>query len=76
MTYKEYYQKIGLKEFPFNTFTTEDESEFSKNIFISQGEYDPILDSFKKGRNVIILGERGSGKNGNFRRFQTSFIHQ
>jgi predicted NACHT family NTPase len=62
MTCKEYYQNIGLDEFPFNTFTTEDESEIASNIFISQGEYDPILDSFKKFKNIIILGERGSGK--------------
>ncbi|MFT6443357.1 MAG: shikimate kinase [Salibacteraceae bacterium] len=62
MTYKKFYQSIGLDDFPFNTFTTEAELEIAKNIFVSQGEYDPILDSFKKGRNIIILGERGSGK--------------
>lgn len=62
MTYKEFYQSIGLKEFPFDTFTTEDEVEFAKKIFVAQGEYDPILDAFKKGRNIVILGERGIGK--------------
>ncbi|MEQ9467265.1 MAG: hypothetical protein RLN88_07620 [Ekhidna sp.] len=62
MTYKEFYESFGLKEFPFNTFTTEDEIDIAKKIFVSQGEYDPILDSFKKGRNIVILGERGIGK--------------
>jgi energy-coupling factor transporter ATP-binding protein EcfA2 len=72
MNYKDYYIKKGLNEFPFNTFTTEDEVDIAKRIFVSQGEYDPILDAFKKGRNVIILGERGSGKTAileDFKRF-------
>jgi len=60
--FKEFYQSFGLKEFPFNTFTTEQEVEISKKIFVSQGEYDPIIDAFKAGRNIILLGERGSGK--------------
>jgi len=62
MSFKIYYQKLGLDEFPFNTFTTEDEIHVAKKIFVSQGEYDPILDGFKDGRNIILLGERGSGK--------------
>ena len=62
MTYKEFYQSFGLKNFPFDTFTTEDEVEVAKKIFVAQGEYDPILDAFKKGRNIVILGERGIGK--------------
>ena len=62
MSFKTYYQKLGLNEFPFNTFTTEDELKVAKKIFVSQGEYDPILDGFKDGRNIILLGERGSGK--------------
>ncbi|MCW3080501.1 ATP-binding protein [Segetibacter sp.] len=61
-TFKEFYQSFNLTEFPFNTFTTEHEVSIAKKIFISQGEYDPIIDAFKAGRNVIILGERGSGK--------------
>ena len=72
MTYKQFYESKGLTDFPFNTFTTEDEIEIAKRIFVSQGEYDPILDSFKSGRNIIILGERGSGKTAileDFKRF-------
>lgn len=60
--FKEFYQSFGLSDFPFNTFTTEQETEFAKKIFVSQGEYDPIIDAFKSGRNIILLGERGSGK--------------
>jgi Cdc6-like AAA superfamily ATPase len=62
MTYKEFYQSFSLNEFPFDTFTTEDEIDVANDIFVAQGEYDPILDAFKKGRNIIILGERGVGK--------------
>lgn len=61
-TYKEFYQSFKLKEFPFNTFTTEHEIGIAKKIFISQGEYDPIIDAFKAERTIIVLGERGSGK--------------
>jgi hypothetical protein len=61
-TFKEFYHGFELKDFPFNTFTTEHEIEFAKKIFVPQGEYDPIIDTFKSGRNIILLGERGSGK--------------
>ncbi len=61
-SFKEFYQGFGLIDFPFNTFTTEHETEIAKRIFVSQGEYDPIIDTFKAGRNIILLGERGSGK--------------
>ncbi len=71
-TFKEFYQAFGLIKFPFNTFTTEDEIEVAKKIFVSQGEYDPIIDAFKARRNIILLGERGSGKSAileDFRRY-------
>lgn len=61
-SFKEFYQGFGLTDFPFNTFTTEHEKDIAKKIFVSQGEYDPIIDTFKSGRNIILLGERGSGK--------------
>lgn len=72
ITYSEFYQSMGLEEFPFNTFTTEDELDIANKVFVLQGEYGPIVDSFKKGRNIIILGERGSGKTAileDFKRF-------
>lgn len=61
-TFKEFYKAFGLNEFPFNTFTTEQETNIAKQIFVSQGEYDPIIDAFKAERNIMLLGERGSGK--------------
>lgn len=61
-TFKEFYQNFSLRDFPFNTFTTEQEGDIAQKIFVRQGEYDPIIDTFKAGRNIIILGERGSGK--------------
>ena len=61
-SFKEFYHGFGLTDFPFNTFTTEHETDIAKKIFVSQGEYDPIIDTFKSGRNIILLGERGSGK--------------
>ena len=61
-TYKEFYQGMEIEDFPFNTFTTEQELDFSKDVFVSQAEYDPIIDAFKAEKNLIILGERGSGK--------------
>jgi hypothetical protein len=73
-TFKEFYQSLGLKEFPFNTFTTEQEVDIAKKIFVSQGEYDPIIDAFKAGRNIIILGERGSGKTAILEDFKRDLI--
>jgi GTPase SAR1 family protein len=71
-TFREFYQAFGLTDFPFSTFTTEHESDIAKKIFVSQGEYDPIIDAFKAERNIILLGERGSGKTAileDFKRF-------
>jgi len=61
-TFKEFYKKFGLNEFPFNTFTTELETEIAQYLFVSQGNYDPIVDSFNAQRSIILRGERGSGK--------------
>src|SRR5690606_25449582 len=62
MNYKEFYQSFGPKDFPFDTFTTEDEVEVAKKIFVAQGDYDPTSEAFKKGRNIIISGQRGIRK--------------
>lgn len=61
-SFKNFYQRFGLTNFPFDTFTTEHETAIASDIFVSQSEYDPIIDAFSGKRNAIILGERGSGK--------------
>ncbi|MCQ4949700.1 P-loop ATPase, Sll1717 family [Bittarella massiliensis (ex Durand et al. 2017)] len=61
MTFAEFYYKFGLAEYPFNTFTTEDERK-TKELFIEPVDYSLIKDAFKNSRTIIMAGNRGTGK--------------
>ena len=65
MSFSAFYKSFGLASFPFDTYTTEQELEYAKKLFVAQGEYDPIIEGFKSERSIIITGERGSGKTAN-----------
>lgn len=59
---KEFYQKFGLKDYPFNVFTAENEIDYAQDIFVHPQNYDAIKDSFDGNRSIIIRGNRGTGK--------------
>lgn len=61
-TMKEFYQKFGLKDYPFNIFTAENEAQFAEDIFVHPNGYDAIRASFDSNRSIIIRGNRGTGK--------------
>lgn len=61
MTFAEFYHQFGLAEYPFNTFTTEDEKE-TKELFVEPIDYSLIKDAFKNSRTIIMAGNRGTGK--------------
>src|SRR4030065_1550427 len=62
VSFSGFCKSFGLTSSPFNTYTTEQELEYTQELFIAQGEYDPIIDAFNSGKSIIITGERGSGK--------------
>lgn len=59
---KEFYQNFGLKDYPFNVFTAENEIDYAQDIFVHPQNYDAIKDSFDGNRSIIIRGNRGTGK--------------
>lgn len=61
MTFAEFYYQFGLAEYPFNTFTTEDERE-NGELFVEPIDYSLIKDAFKNSRTIIMSGNRGTGK--------------
>ncbi len=61
MDFKEFYQQCGLNEYPFNTFTTEDEAK-ANELFVEPVDYTLIKDGYKDHRTIIMSGNRGTGK--------------
>lgn len=59
---KEFYNRVGLDESPFNTYTTENEKDKITELFIHPAEYAPIVESFNHGRTMLLTGNRGTGK--------------
>lgn len=61
MTFSDFYNKFGLEDYPFNTFTTEDETNKTE-LFVEPVDYSLIKDAFKNSRTIIMSGNRGTGK--------------
>lgn len=61
MTFSDFYNQFGLDEYPFNTFTTEDENKKAE-LFVEPVDYSLIKDAFKNSRTIIMAGNRGTGK--------------
>ena len=59
---KEFYEAIGLKDYPFDVYTAENEAEYATEIFVHPVNYDSIKSSFDGKRSVVIRGNRGTGK--------------
>ncbi len=61
MDFGEFLNRFGLKSFPFNTFTTEDEKQ-AGSLFVEPIDYTLIKDAFRESRTIIMSGNRGTGK--------------
>ncbi len=61
-TQKDFYEAIGLKDYPFNVYTAENETDYASEIFVHPLNYDSIKSSFNGNRSIIIRGNRGTGK--------------
>lgn len=62
MEFGEFYKKLGLNEYPFSTYTSENEVDRLDNLFVIPPCYDPLLESYKRKSTIILSGERGTGK--------------
>lgn len=61
-TIKEFYQRFGLLENPFASFTTENEGQKFKDTFVKPNDYETILENFSQTNSIILSGDRGTGK--------------
>ena len=58
---KEFYEGFGLKDYPFNVYTAENESQYANEIFVHPLNYDAIKSSYDSNRSIVIRGNRGTG---------------
>lgn len=60
LSFEEYINKMGMKEYPFLDRTAEKEN--TAILFIEPSDYSKLEATFKKGQSMIINGNRGTGK--------------
>lgn len=58
----EFYKDFGLQSYPFDSYTTENELDKIKELFIEPMDYSFIKETFKSNKTLILLGNRGTGK--------------
>ncbi|WP_046213551.1 P-loop ATPase, Sll1717 family [Paenibacillus wulumuqiensis] len=61
-SFKELYSRLGLVEYPFTIYTTENEKDKLEQLFIQPSDYAPIIESFNHDRTMMLVGNRGTGK--------------
>ena len=60
ISFKEFYQKIGLVSYPFRDRTAEKEA--ITDLFVKPFDYELLYDAFTSEQTAIINGDRGTGK--------------
>lgn len=60
--FETFCKNFGFKAYPFNSFTAEDERDFQSDLFISTKLYSPLLEAYESGANMLLIGDRGTGK--------------
>ena len=60
--FSEYIQSLGFNEYPFSTFTTENEKGREQHLFVHPSNYAPIIQNFQQHQSLILIGNRGTGK--------------
>lgn len=60
--FREFYTRLGLKENPFASFTTENEGQRFSRTFVKPNDYETILENFSQKNSILLTGDRGTGK--------------
>jgi Cdc6-like AAA superfamily ATPase len=61
-TFDEFVNQLNFKEYPFSTYTTENEKGREDELFVQPSDYSPIIQSFNQEVSIILIGDRGTGK--------------
>lgn len=59
---KGFYNRIGLVEYPFTSYTTEKENKRFTDLFVEPNEYNLTAEQFNEKTSIILAGDRGTGK--------------
>ena len=59
-TFREFYERMGFKKYPF--FDRTAEKEDTSNLFIAPPDYSVLKDVFDSEGTAIVSGNRGTGK--------------
>ncbi|HPG41859.1 MAG TPA: hypothetical protein PLP19_21580 [bacterium] len=60
--FEDFYKSMGLTEYPFSTYTTENEKGKEEKLFVSPACYAPIIQNYKEKNTILLTGDRGTGK--------------
>ncbi|MFM1653543.1 P-loop ATPase, Sll1717 family [Brevibacillus sp. B_LB10_24] len=61
-TFEEFIRNFGFTEYPFSTYTTENEKGRESELFVPPSDYSPIIQGFHQNQSMILIGNRGTGK--------------
>lgn len=61
-SFEEFIAGFGFESYPFASFTAENERDQAKDIFVKPEIHSPVLQNFRQGSSIILIGERGTGK--------------
>lgn len=61
-SFEVFYKRMGFVEYPFSTFTTENEKGKEKQLFVSPSCYSPIIQNYREKNTILLTGDRGTGK--------------
>lgn len=58
----DFYREFGFADYPFSSYTSEDEKTHQGRLFVDTSMYSPVVEAFASGRTIILAGDRGTGK--------------
>lgn len=61
-SFEQFYKGMEFDEYPFSTFTTENEKGKEKQLFIAPSCYSPIIQNYRERNTILLTGDRGTGK--------------
>lgn len=62
VSFDDFCKKFGFVEYPFNSYTSENEVDRAEALFINTSLYSPIVQAFDNKQTVLLTGDRGTGK--------------
>lgn len=62
ISFEEFCNNLGLVEYPFSQYATENELAIRSKLFYPPSDYAIIVTAFNSGQSFFIIGNRGTGK--------------